>query len=85
MKFAPVCPEFVVRSPSDLLKELKQKMETYASNDVKLGWLIDLENENVFIYSSTGHKKLVEGFTSKISGQSVLPGFELDLKFLLEE
>ncbi|MEQ9305249.1 MAG: Uma2 family endonuclease, partial [Marinoscillum sp.] len=74
-----------LRSPSDSLKELKQKMETYTSNGVRLGWLIDLENKNVCIYSSSGHNKLVEGFTSKISGQTVLPGFELDLKSLLEE
>ncbi|MEQ8471843.1 MAG: Uma2 family endonuclease [Marinoscillum sp.] len=87
MKFAPVCPEFVVelKSPSDSLKELKEKMETYASNGVKLGWLIDLEAQAVHLYDSKGFIKLVEGFSNNLSGESVLPGFELDLKFLLEE
>lgn len=87
MKFAPVCPEFVVelKSPSDSLKELKEKMEAYSSNGVKLGWLIDLEAQAVHIYDSEGFIKLVEGFSNSLSGDSVLPGFELDLNILLEE
>ena len=43
-KFAPICPDFVVelRSPSDNLKPLQEKMEEYMREPgVKLGWLID--------------------------------------------
>ena len=39
--FAPICPDFVIelRSRSDRLAELKQKMSEYLVNGVRLGWL----------------------------------------------
>lgn len=87
MKFAPVCPEFVVelKSPSDSLKELKSKMERYITNGVKLGWLIDLEAQNVLVYDENGFERTIEGFSSSLTGQSVLPGFAFDLKILLND
>ncbi|MBO9999735.1 MAG: Uma2 family endonuclease [Cyanobacteria bacterium SID2] len=37
--FAPLCPDFVVelRSPSDSLKPLRQKMQKYIDNGARLG------------------------------------------------
>ena len=42
-KFLPLCPDFVVelRSPTDSLPLLQDKMEEYIENGARLGWLID--------------------------------------------
>jgi Uma2 family endonuclease len=39
--FSPICPDFVVelRSPSDSLKQLQDKMQEYIDNGAQLGWL----------------------------------------------
>jgi Uma2 family endonuclease len=41
--FANICPDFVVelRSSSDTLKSLQEKMQEYMDNGARLGWLID--------------------------------------------
>jgi Uma2 family endonuclease len=41
--FAHIAPDFVIelRSPSDSINELKEKMAEYIENGVCLGWLID--------------------------------------------
>ena len=41
--FAPLCPDFVVelRSPTDSLASLQEKMLEYIENGAQLGWLID--------------------------------------------
>lgn len=42
-KFLPLCPDFAVelRSPSDRLGDLQDKMQEYVENGLRLGWLID--------------------------------------------
>jgi len=42
-KFLPMAPDFVVelRSASDSLEILQQKMQEYIGCGVRLGWLID--------------------------------------------
>ncbi len=83
-KFASIAPDFVLElmSKSDTLKKQKEKMEEYISNDVKLGWLVDLENETVFIYRADGTIAKVIGFDNQISGEDILEGFVLDLVIL---
>ncbi|MEJ7618399.1 MAG: Uma2 family endonuclease [Pyrinomonadaceae bacterium] len=51
-KFALICPDFVVelRSKSDRLSTLQQKMEEYLANGASLGWLIDPLEKKVHIY-----------------------------------
>lgn len=51
-KFAPICPEFVIelRSDSDSLQVLQDKMQEYIDNGTQLGWLIDRKQRQVFIY-----------------------------------
>src|SRR6266404_2835327 len=46
------CPDFVVeiRSPSDRLSFLQEKMQEYLDNGARLGWLIDPMNKQVYIY-----------------------------------
>lgn len=87
IKFAPVCPEFVVevKSPSDSLKELKSKMEEWMANGVRLAWLIDTEGQKAFVYDESGIERSIDGFNEKLSGENVLPGFEFDLSALKED
>ena len=42
-----------------------------------LAWLIDREAEQVFIYRANGTVSLAEDFRETLSGEDVLPGFEL--------
>ncbi len=51
-KFLPIAPDFAVelRSASDSLNTLPKKMQEYIDNGVRLGWLIDPQNQRVEIY-----------------------------------
>jgi len=79
-KFAPVCPDFVVeiRSASDNLQPLKDKMQEYIENGAALGLLIDRKNRKVYIYSS---QQEVQGLDNPdtVSADPVLPGFILKM------
>ena len=79
--FAPLCPDFVVelRSKNDTLKDLRAKMEEYMQNGAKLGWLIDPKNKRVEIYRLGQAVEILEN-PSQLSGETVLPGFNLNLK-----
>lgn len=78
-KFAPICPDFIVelKSPTDSLTVLQDKMEEYIENGVLLGWLIDRKHKKVHIYRPAKAVECLEQDT--ISGEPVLPGFVLDL------
>jgi Uma2 family endonuclease len=79
-KFAPICPDFVVelRSPSDNLKLLQDKMQEYIDNGASLGWLIDRTTRQVYIYTPDNQVKTLDN-PQNISGDPVLSGFVLDL------
>jgi Uma2 family endonuclease len=83
-KFVPLCPDFVVelRSMSDSLKELQEKMQEYINNGAMLGWLIDRKNQRVEIYRSNRNVEVVENPTT-LSGEDILPGFVLDLRTII--
>lgn len=80
-KFPPLCPDFVIelRSPSDSLTELQQKMQEYLDNGARLGWLIDPKTKIVEIYRQ-GQEKEVLRSPSALLGEDVLPGFVLQLR-----
>ena len=79
-KFPPLAPDFVVelRSATDDLKSLQDKMQEYRDNGVRLGFLIDPQNQRVEIYRLVRDVELLESPTS-LSGENLLPGFVLDL------
>jgi Uma2 family endonuclease len=79
-KFAPICPDFVVelRSASDRLKVLQEKMKEYIENGVKLGWLIDPIQKQVSIYRPEVEMECLEN-PATVSAEPVLSGFILDL------
>jgi Uma2 family endonuclease len=78
--FAPVCPDFVMelRSKSDNLEPLREKMREYMANGASLGWLIDRKNRKVEIYRQGRDVEVLDN-PSTLSGEDVLPGFVLDL------
>ncbi|MEP7336653.1 MAG: Uma2 family endonuclease [Acidobacteriota bacterium] len=82
-KFPPLCPDFVVelRSPSDSLTALKDKMEEYIANGAELGWLIDPRQKKVYVYRPNAEVECLENPAS-VSGDPLLPGFKLDLQFV---
>ena len=79
--FALLCPDFVVeiRSTSDDLKVLKDKMEEYRQNGVRLGWLIDRAGKQVFIYRENGSIEIKQGTRITLSGEDVLPELTIPL------
>lgn len=79
-KFAPICPDFIIelRSPSDNLQPLKDKLQEYIDNGVSLGWLIDRKNRKVYIYRPNSEVECLDN-TVTLSRESILPGFVLDL------
>jgi Uma2 family endonuclease len=80
-KFAPICPDFVIelKSPSDDLTVLQGKLEEYRDNGVRLGWLIDPENRQVFCYRPQQSVEILNN-PRNLSGEDVLVGFILDLQ-----
>lgn len=86
-QFPPLCPEFVieVRSMTDRLPVLQTKMGYWIENGCQLAWLIDPQEEKVYIYRPSEEVEIVTGFSSSLSGEKVLPEFSFDLSYLKEE
>ena len=76
--FLPLCPDFALelRSHTDRLATVQAKMVEYMDNGAQLGWLIDPSDRTVYIYRPG---KAVERLRApaSLSGDDVLPGFEL--------
>ncbi|MEH1941442.1 MAG: Uma2 family endonuclease [Nostoc sp.] len=80
-RFVPICPDFVVelKSPSDNLQTLKEKMEEYMNEPgIQLGWLIDRKQRKVYIYRPGLSEECLDNPTT-VSNESVLPGFILNM------
>ncbi|MEH1843701.1 MAG: Uma2 family endonuclease [Nostoc sp.] len=76
--FAPICPSFVIelRSSSDRLIKLQNKMQEYIDNGASLGWLIDRQNRKVYIYRTNREVEILEN-PEVVTGNPELPGFIL--------
>jgi Uma2 family endonuclease len=79
-RFLPLCPDFVIelRSPSDSLSDLQDKMQEYLANGAQLGWLIDPLERRVYVYRPNVDVERLEN-PAQLSGESVLSGFVLEL------
>ena len=79
-KFPPICPDFVIelRSRTDSLKALQDKMQEYLASGLKLGWLINLQGEEIEVYRRNKPMKLIK-LPASLSGEDILPGFILEL------
>ena len=78
--FANICPDFVIelRSSSDTIKTLQEKMREYIENGAKLGWLIDPQQRRVEIYRPSLAVEVLDN-PVELLGEKVLPGFVLNL------
>ncbi len=78
--FGHTFPDFVIelRSPSDTLAAVQDKMAEYMDNGIRLGWLIDPEAKRVYVYRPGQPVDTLEE-PDTISGDPVLPGFVLNL------
>ena len=83
VKFPPLCPDFVVelRSPSDSLKNLQNKMTEYIENGAALGWLIDSLEKKVHVYLPDSKIEILEN-PKQVSGEPLLEGFALNVRKL---
>ena len=83
-EFPPVCPDFVIelKSKSDNLKLLINKMNKWIDNGCSLAWLINPDNKTAIIYRKDGTVDKIEGFQNTLSGEDVLTDFKLDLSIL---
>ncbi len=78
--YPPITPDFVIelRSRTDRLVDLQDKMNEYFGCGVRLGWLIDPLRKQVHVYRS-GEAPVILENPKSVAGETVLPGFVLDL------
>ena len=78
--FIPVVPDFAIelRSATDNLKPLQQKMREYQRLGVRLGLLVDPKNKRVEIYRQGQESELLESPT-EIDCSEVMSGFVLSM------
>ncbi len=79
-KFLPLCPDFVIelRSPSDAISVLQDKMQEYMVNGTSLGWLIDPETKRVHVYQANQPVVKLDSPLS-LTADEVVTGFKLEL------
>jgi Uma2 family endonuclease len=75
-----LCPDFVieVRSPTDRVRTLREKMREWMDNGAQLGWMLDPENRTVEIYRPHGEVELRSNPES-VAGEGPVEGFVLNL------
>ena len=76
-----MCPDFAIeiRSKSDSLIYLQNKMQEYLANGCRLAWLIDRYGKKVYVYEA--ERAIVEysSLDIQLSGEPLFPGFVLNL------
>lgn len=85
-KFPPIAPDFVIelRSATDNLADLQEKMQEYLDSGVRLGWLLNPQDQQVEIYRQ-GQEKEVRSLPILLSGETVLPEFALQVDRFTDE
>lgn len=80
-KIVPFAPDFAIelRSRTDSLKDLQEKMQEYIENGTSLGWLIDPAMRKIHIYRPNSEVEILEN-PSEISGEPLLQGFTLNVR-----
>ncbi|NJN31919.1 MAG: Uma2 family endonuclease [Synechococcales cyanobacterium RM1_1_8] len=83
-KFPPLAPDFVVelRSRTDDLKTLQVKMQEYIESGVRLGILLNPQDQTVELYQPGEAVQCLEN-PSTVDCGVVLPGFVLQVRSLL--
>ena len=75
-----VVPDLIVeiRSPSDRLRVLQEKMEMWITRGARLAWLIDPDHTTAHIYRP-GQPPEVISKPQSLSGEDIAPGLTVDL------
>jgi Uma2 family endonuclease len=83
--FFKICPDFVIelKSSTDSLKSLQRKMKDYISNRCALGWLVDADNQKVYVYDKDGSVIIHDNFKKPIRGKYFMSDFEIVLNDVL--
>lgn len=69
-----------LRSRTDSLNQLQEKMQEYLNNGLQLGWLINPQAQEVKIYRPNQVVEIVK-LPTTLSGEKVLHGFILGISF----
>lgn len=79
-RYWPVCPNFVIelKSQSDRIRVLREKMNEWLANGAQLGWLIDPDLRTVEIFRP-GFESETRGDLSSLAGEGPVEGFVLEL------
>lgn len=72
-----------LRSPTDSLPVLREKMQEYLDNGVQLGWLIDPLEKRVHVYRPDQPVKILDD-PEQVRGDPLLPDFVLSVCELWE-
>ena len=75
-------PDFVVeiRSRTDALRPLQDKMVLWMEGGARLGWLIDARNRRVYIYRAGQTDPQLLNDPETLDGEDVLPGFSFPVR-----
>jgi Uma2 family endonuclease len=79
--FWHLAPDFVIelKSDTDRLPVVREKMREWVANGSQLGWLINPDDRSVEIYRPEGDPEVRTGLES-IEGEGPVAGFTLDLR-----
>ncbi len=82
--FPQIVPDFVIelRSMSDSLTTLQAKMLEYQTNGVRLGWLINPQQQQVEVYRLGQPVEILQSPLT-LDGEDVLVGCSIDLSAIL--
>lgn len=75
-------PDFIVeiRSRTDDLRPLQDKMQIWMTGGARLGWLIDTPNRCVYVYrTAQGEPEALED-PETLYGEDLLPGFAFPVR-----
>jgi Uma2 family endonuclease len=78
--FVSIAPDLAaeVLSPNDEAGEINEKIEEYLAAGIPLVWIIDPENEIVFIHRKDGSVTKLHK-NDDLSGEDILPGFSCNV------
>lgn len=84
-RYAKMCPEFVieVRSETDRLRPLQEKMKTWIDNGAEVAWLVDPIEKAVTIYRPGDESEHFANPTS-VQGTGPITGFDLVMSRIWE-
>ena len=89
-KFVPLMPDLAVEilSPTDSLQAVRRKAATYLANGASLVWIVLPAEQGVDVCRASEGAGLNIQFVGRdgsLSGEDVLPGYELELKLLFPD